>query len=47
LAVPHSTYRPFDPEKIGRMIRRGGCLVDVKSVLDPRALRPDIVYWSL
>ena len=47
LAVPHSTYRPFDAEKIGRMIRRGGCLVDVKSVLDPGALRPDIAYWSL
>jgi len=29
------------------MVRDGGVLADVKSKMDPAALRSDITYWSL
>jgi hypothetical protein len=29
------------------MVAKGGILADVRSLLDPAALREDIVYWSL
>jgi UDP-N-acetyl-D-galactosamine dehydrogenase len=46
LAVPHAHY----VEDIGRImssVRAGGIIVDVKSALDPAAVRPDLTYWSL
>jgi len=46
LAVGHSDYLA-DPGRLVAMLRPGGVLVDVKSVLDPSRLRADIRYWSL
>ncbi len=46
LAVGHAAYLA-DPGRLPAMLRPGGVLVDVKSVLDPAALRADIRYWSL
>jgi len=46
LAVPHRQYA----EQLDRVIDcvgKGGLLIDVKSMLNPRELRSDILYWSL
>jgi UDP-N-acetyl-D-galactosamine dehydrogenase len=45
-AVGHDEYRPLHA-RIGDMVAKGGILADVRSLLDPAALREDIVYWSL
>lgn len=45
-AVPHARYAPF-AERVSDMIAEGGVVADLPSKLDPRRLRPDIVYWSL
>ena len=45
-AVGHDEYRPLDG-RISDMIAEGGVIVDVRSLLDPASLRPDITYWSL
>jgi hypothetical protein len=29
------------------MVSEGGIVADVRSLLDPSSLRPDIRYWSL
>ena len=46
-AVPHDSYRSLDAAAMSEMIAPSGILVDVKSKLDPQALRPDICHWSL
>jgi len=46
-AVPHQAYEALDAEAISRMVRDGGVVADVKSKMDPAALRGDIIYWSL
>jgi UDP-N-acetyl-D-galactosamine dehydrogenase len=46
LAVPHRQYA----ERLDRVVDcvcEGGLLIDVKSILNPRELRSDILYWSL
>ena len=46
LAVNHRVYG--DAIKlIQEKISLGGILIDVKSFVDPKAMRPDIRYWSL
>ena len=45
-AVGHDEYRPLDG-RISDMVAEGGVIVDVRSLLDPASLRPDISYWSL
>ncbi len=45
-AVGHDDYRPLHPY-ISDMVSEGGIVADVRSLLDPAALRPDIRYWSL
>ena len=45
LAVSHQEYLQ-DKGLLGR-IRKGGVLIDVKSVLAPSAVRSDLRYWSL
>jgi UDP-N-acetyl-D-glucosamine/UDP-N-acetyl-D-galactosamine dehydrogenase len=45
-AVGHDEYRPLDG-RISDMVAEGGVIVDVRSLLDPASLRPDITYWSL
>ncbi len=46
LAVPHAAYLA-DPESLVRAVRPNGVVVDVKSALDPNAMRDDLAYWSL
>lgn len=47
LAVDHDTYRAIPAELLFRRIRPGGVLVDIKSLIDPGIVRPDLRYWSL
>jgi UDP-N-acetyl-D-galactosamine dehydrogenase len=45
-AVGHDEYRPLH-ERMSDMVAQGGIVADVRSLLDPATLRPDIRYWSL
>jgi UDP-N-acetyl-D-glucosamine/UDP-N-acetyl-D-galactosamine dehydrogenase len=45
-AVGHDEYRPLHA-RISDMIAEGGVVADVRSLLDPKSLRDDLVYWSL
>jgi UDP-N-acetyl-D-galactosamine dehydrogenase len=47
LAVPHPEYEAGLAERISRSVREGGIVVDLKSVIDPSTLRPDLTYISL
>ena len=46
LAVPHSEYLR-DAVALHSMLKPGGVLIDVKSVLDPATVPPGQGYWSL
>jgi UDP-N-acetyl-D-galactosamine dehydrogenase len=45
-AVGHDEYRPLNGH-INDMVAEGGVVADIRSLLDPADLRPDIRYWSL
>ena len=47
LAVPHAEYVAAGVADIENRLRRGGVVMDVKSVLPPDALDPSTVLWSL
>lgn len=47
IAVAHEGFRELVSGGLCRMVRPGGVLADVKSVLDPAALPPGYAYWSL
>jgi UDP-N-acetyl-D-glucosamine/UDP-N-acetyl-D-galactosamine dehydrogenase len=47
LAVPHPEYATGMVERIARSVRNGGIVVDLKSVVDAAAIRPDLAYISL
>ncbi len=47
LAVPHAKFDSITGESISGMIEHGGVFIDVKSCVNPAALRSDITYWSL
>jgi hypothetical protein len=47
LAVPHAKFDSITSESISGMIEHGGVFIDVKSCVNPAALRSDITYWSL
>jgi UDP-N-acetyl-D-galactosamine dehydrogenase len=47
LAVPHSSYLKKDAGQLLAGLRTDGIFVDVKSVLRPETLRPEISYWAL
>jgi UDP-N-acetyl-D-glucosamine/UDP-N-acetyl-D-galactosamine dehydrogenase len=46
-AVNHDAYVKMGQEKILAMVRDGGVVADVKSVLDPKKVPRKIRYWSL
>jgi UDP-N-acetyl-D-galactosamine dehydrogenase len=46
LAVPHAQYRKKTMDLPG-MLRKGGILADIKSVVDRKLLPSDVRYWSL
>jgi UDP-N-acetyl-D-galactosamine dehydrogenase len=47
LAVPHKAYLKLNPSRLFAMVRPGGALLDVKSVLPPEDVPADRIYWSL
>jgi UDP-N-acetyl-D-galactosamine dehydrogenase len=47
LAVSHKWYLELGQTGIQSMIRDGGVLVDIKSVLDPARTVRRIRYWSV
>jgi UDP-N-acetyl-D-galactosamine dehydrogenase len=47
LAVSHKPYMDMGQAKLQAMVREGGVLVDVKSVLDPSKVDRGLKYWSL
>jgi UDP-N-acetyl-D-glucosamine/UDP-N-acetyl-D-galactosamine dehydrogenase len=46
-AVPHESYDSLTADAMSEMIATNGIFVDVKSKIDPGALRADVNYWSL
>lgn len=47
VAVPHEELIKKIHEDMGSVVRPGGLIIDVKSVLDPEELKGRYVYWSL
>ena len=47
LAVPHRQYMEMPTRNLLGLVRDGGVVVDVKSVLDPAAVDRGLTYWSL
>jgi UDP-N-acetyl-D-glucosamine/UDP-N-acetyl-D-galactosamine dehydrogenase len=48
IAVPHSKYLEMGVDNLLSLVRDGGVVIDVKSVLDPARLgKRGLVYWSL
>jgi UDP-N-acetyl-D-glucosamine/UDP-N-acetyl-D-galactosamine dehydrogenase len=47
LAVPHKAYLKLNPSRLFAMVRPGGALLDVKSVLRPDDAPADRIYWCL
>ncbi|GAB4184627.1 MAG: nucleotide sugar dehydrogenase [Thalassobaculales bacterium] len=46
LAVPHAAFRA-QGAGLGRLLRPGGALIDVRSALDPARLAGGLRYWAL
>src|SRR5579883_1373753 len=46
-AVSHQWYLALGQARLTGMVREGGIVVDVKSVLDPARMGPAVRYWSL
>lgn len=47
LAVPHREFLGGRESEFCELIKEGGVVIDIKSALDQRKLRPDVKYWSL
>ena len=47
LAVPHSDYRQRPAKELISMVRPGGVLIDIKSMLSEDDVPEDMTYWSL
>ena len=47
LAVPHRQYMEMPVSSLLSLVRDGGVVVDVKSVLDPAVVDRGLHYWSL
>lgn len=47
VAVAHDEYRQTDPAVVEKLLAPGGVIVDVKAILNHKALKPDTLYWSL
>jgi len=47
LAVPHALYLDEGPARVVERLKRGGGLVDVKSVIPPESVPSDCLLWSL
>ena len=47
LAVGHKAYKDMGQDKLLALLRHGGVVMDVKSMLDPRRIDRSLRYWSL
>jgi len=47
VAVAHGAYLEVPREELLGRIRRGGILIDVKSIFPPKSLPEHLTYWSL
>ncbi len=47
LAVSHKQYLDLGQSKLQSLVREGGVLIDVKSVLDPQKVDRKLSYWSV
>ena len=47
LAVPHRAVMQAGPAALAGRLKQGGILIDVKAVLEPAELPPELAYWSL
>lgn len=47
VAVPHKEFIDIPLQSLVGMLKPGGVLIDVKSILNPDELPPNIRYWSL
>jgi len=47
VAVAHKEVRSLGVSKISNMVKPGGVVIDIKSILDPSELPESISYWSL
>jgi len=47
VAVPHGMYKQMQPDQLFSSLNSGGVVADVKSIVDVRNIREDLVYWSL
>jgi UDP-N-acetyl-D-glucosamine/UDP-N-acetyl-D-galactosamine dehydrogenase len=47
LAVPHAPYLVDGPGPIVRLVKPGGVLIDVKSVIPQDSVPPGVHFWSL
>jgi len=47
LAVSHKAYLEMPREQLWGLVRRGGVVLDIKSVLDPKTVPAHLSYWSL
>jgi UDP-N-acetyl-D-glucosamine/UDP-N-acetyl-D-galactosamine dehydrogenase len=47
LAVPHKAYLELSAGRLFGMLRQGGALLDIKSVLRPEEVPADRLYWCL
>jgi UDP-N-acetyl-D-glucosamine/UDP-N-acetyl-D-galactosamine dehydrogenase len=47
LAVPHASYLEDGPGPIVRLVKPGGVLIDVKSVIPQDSVPPGVHFWSL
>lgn len=47
LAVPHNAYRQRATDELLGMVKPGGIVIDVKSMLDPDDIPKGMTYWTL
>jgi len=47
IAVTHNAYRSLPLADLTGMVKPGGVIVDVKSMLNPADLPDGMAYWSL
>ena len=47
LAVSHNAYAALSRAELGAMVKPGGVIIDVKSVLAPEMVPEGTQYWSL
>ncbi len=47
IAVAHDTYKLLGAADLREKVREGGCVADVKSMIEPGAIGAGIVHWRL